>query len=329
MALSRHSKRVLLVGETWVSAATHFKGFDQFGSVTFHSGAGPLARALEHDPKVAEFVALCRKGGTSAEEIETAEKIGLDTGIRVRHPLDPTWELPVWIANFILMDYGTGAIFGCPAHDARDFEFATKYSLPIKPVFVAEGAQEAPLREAYVPMKSEPVRYVHGFAGAEVQTGEAAVDAAIAHAEREGYGKGMTNYRLRDWGISRQRYWGCPIPIVHCAASSAGAIDLRAWWGRSKTAEGSMRRLAIVTSRSSLGRRRADRAPNRLVKITSTPPPGNPATSTCPSSSQLTYSVSRLGRTASGRRNGTFAGCAVIDGYKPLSLRPETRIRTS
>ncbi|NGQ89549.1 leucine--tRNA ligase [Rhodobacter sp. HX-7-19] len=177
----------------------------------------PLAKALEHDPKVAAFVAECRKGGTSAEEIETAEKIGLDTGIRVKHPLDPAWELPVWIANFILMDYGTGAIFGCPAHDQRDFDFATKYGLPIKAVFVAEGAEDAALAEAFVPMKSERVRYVRGFAGAEVQTGEEAIAAAIAHAEAQGYGTGVTKFRLRDWGISRQRYWGCPIPVVHCA----------------------------------------------------------------------------------------------------------------
>jgi len=176
----------------------------------------PLAKALETDPKVAEFVALCRKGGTSAEEIETAEKIGYDTGIRVKHPLDPNWELPVWIANFILMDYGTGAIFGCPAHDQRDFDFATKYGLPIKPVFTADGS-DAALGEAFVPMKSEKVHYIRGFAGAEVQTGDEGVNAAIAHAEANGYGKGVTKYRLRDWGVSRQRYWGCPIPVIHCA----------------------------------------------------------------------------------------------------------------
>jgi len=177
----------------------------------------PLAKALEADPAIAAFVAECRKGGTSAEEIETAEKIGFDTGIRVKHPLDPNWELPVWIANFILMDYGTGAIFGCPAHDQRDFDFATKYGLPIKAVFVAEGEADAPLAAAFVPMKSEKVRYVRGFAGAEVQAGEEGIAAAIAHAEAQGYGKGVTKFRLRDWGISRQRYWGCPIPVVHCA----------------------------------------------------------------------------------------------------------------
>ena len=176
----------------------------------------PLAKTLEADPKVAAFLAQCRLGGTTAEALETAEKIGMDTGIRVKHPLDPNWELPVWIANFILMDYGTGAIFGCPAHDQRDFDFATKYALPIKPVFSAEGA-DAPLTEAYVPMKSEKVTYIRGFAGNAVQTGEEGVAAAIAHAESKGYGQGVTKYRLRDWGISRQRYWGCPIPVIHCA----------------------------------------------------------------------------------------------------------------
>jgi leucyl-tRNA synthetase len=176
----------------------------------------PLARALEADPEVAAFVAECRKGGTSAEEIETAEKIGYDTGIRVKHPLDPNWELPVWIANFILMDYGTGAIFGCPAHDQRDFDFATKYGLPIKAVFTADGS-DAALTEAYVPMKSEKVHYIRGFAGERVQTGDEGVATAIAHAEAQGYGKGVTKFRLRDWGVSRQRYWGCPIPVIHCA----------------------------------------------------------------------------------------------------------------
>ncbi|KEO54212.1 leucine--tRNA ligase [Thioclava pacifica] len=177
----------------------------------------PLAKHLErHDPKVAEFVAKCRAGGTTEEAIETAEKLGMDTGIKVRHPLDTSWELPVYIANFILMDYGTGAIFGCPAHDARDFEFATKYGLPITPVFEpVEG--DYPEAE-YVPLKSEKVRYVRGFAGDEVQTGEDGVATAIAFCEENGIGQGVTKFRLRDWGLSRQRYWGCPIPVIHCEA---------------------------------------------------------------------------------------------------------------
>ncbi|MGH1369830.1 MAG: leucine--tRNA ligase [Maritimibacter sp.] len=179
----------------------------------------PLAKELETtNPEIAAFCAECRKGGTTAAEIETAEKKGMNTGLTVKHPSDDNWVLPVYIANFILMDYGTGAIFGCPAHDQRDFEFATKYDLPIVPVFVAEGAQDAPLTEAYAPMKSDPVRYLRGFAGEEVQTGEAAVEAAITYCEAKGLGEGVSKYRLRDWGVSRQRYWGCPIPVVHCDA---------------------------------------------------------------------------------------------------------------
>ncbi|GAB5432770.1 MAG: leucine--tRNA ligase [Epibacterium sp.] len=176
----------------------------------------PIAKKLEAESQeVADFVAECRKGGTTEEAIETADKLGYDTGLRVKHPLDPNWELPVWIANFILMDYGTGAIFACPAHDQRDFEFATKYNLPIIPVLEpVEGAGE--LTEAYVPTKAEKVRYVRGFAGDELQTGDEGVNTAVDKAEAEGWGQGVTKFRLRDWGLSRQRYWGCPIPVVHC-----------------------------------------------------------------------------------------------------------------
>ena len=177
----------------------------------------PLAKELERDnPEVAAFCADCRKGGTTAAELETAEKKGFDTGLTVRHPFDTSWELPVYIANFILMDYGTGAIFGCPAHDQRDFEFATKYGLPIVATFLPEADSDPELTEPFVPLKSEPVHYVKGFAGEPVQTGEAAVDAAVKFCEENGVGHGVTKFRLRDWGLSRQRFWGTPIPVVHC-----------------------------------------------------------------------------------------------------------------
>ncbi|GGG71495.1 leucine--tRNA ligase [Salipiger pallidus] len=183
----------------------------------------PLARALEAErPEVAEFVAECRKGGTTEEAIETAEKLGFDTGITVRHPFDTSWELPVYIANFILMDYGTGAIFGCPAHDPRDLEFARKYDLPVRSVFAPAMGEEGTFilpedgGPAYVPPKPETVRYLQPFAGAEAMTGEDAIDAAVAFCEDNGVGTGVTKFRLRDWGLSRQRYWGCPIPVVHC-----------------------------------------------------------------------------------------------------------------
>ena len=183
----------------------------------------PLARTLEAErPEVAAFCAEARKGGTTEEAIETAEKLGFDTGLKVRHPVDPDWEIPVWIANFILMDYGTGAIFGCPGHDQRDHDFCRKYGLPIVDTFLPLDGGWDIGAEPYIPQKSERVRFTRGFAGATIQTGEEAIDAAITDAETNGYGKGVTKYRLRDWGISRQRYWGAPIPVVHC--ESCGVV---------------------------------------------------------------------------------------------------------
>ncbi|SEF80028.1 leucine--tRNA ligase [Jhaorihella thermophila] len=179
----------------------------------------PLAKQLEaENPEVAAFVAECRKGGTTEEAIETAEKLGYDTGIRVRHPLDPNWELPVWIANFILMDYGTGAIFACPAHDQRDLDFCRKYDLPVIDTFFALDDPKPVEDVAFVPPKEQKVRWVNHFTGIDVATGEEAIAATIKLAEEQGWGRGVTKYRLRDWGISRQRYWGCPIPVVHCDA---------------------------------------------------------------------------------------------------------------
>ena len=177
----------------------------------------PIAKAMEKEnPKVAEFVARCRMGGTTEEAIEKAEKLGYDTGLRVKHPLDPNWELPVWIANFILMDYGTGAIFGCPAHDQRDLDFCRKYDLQVIDTFFALDNETPVNTEAFVPPKTEKVKWVNHFTGIDVATGQEGIDATIDFAEAQGWGKGVTNFRLRDWGLSRQRYWGCPIPVVHC-----------------------------------------------------------------------------------------------------------------
>ena len=179
----------------------------------------PLARELEaKDEGVARAVAGMRKGGTTEEAIEKAEKLGHDTGLKVRHPLNPDWELPVWIANFILMDYGTGAIFGVPAHDQRDLDFCRKYDLPVIDTFFALDDPKPVENEAFVPPKSEKVKWVDHFTGIDVATGQEAIDATIDFAEAHGWGKGVTKYRLRDWGLSRQRYWGCPIPVVHCDA---------------------------------------------------------------------------------------------------------------
>jgi leucyl-tRNA synthetase len=183
----------------------------------------PIAKQLEAESEeVAAFVAECRKGGTTEEAIETAEKLGYDTGIRVKHPLNPDWELPVWIANFILMDYGTGAIFACPAHDQRDLDFCRKYDLPVTDTFVALDDPKPVENDAFVPPKTEKVKWINHFAGLDEATGEEAINITIDKAEAEGWGQGVTKFRLRDWGLSRQRYWGCPIPVVHC--DSCGVV---------------------------------------------------------------------------------------------------------
>jgi len=177
----------------------------------------PISKALEaENPEIAAQLVEMRKGGTTAEAIETAEKLGYDTGIRVKHPLNPDWELPVWIANFILMDYGTGAIFACPAHDQRDLDFCRKYDLPVVDTFLSLDDPKPVENEAFVPPKTEKVKWVDHFAGLDEATGEEAIDATVKFAEDAGWGTGVEKFRLRDWGLSRQRYWGCPIPVVHC-----------------------------------------------------------------------------------------------------------------
>jgi len=178
----------------------------------------PLAAAYaKRSGEVADFIARCKQGGTTAAELETAEKLGLEIA-EVVHPLDPEWTLPVFIANFVLMDYGTGAIFGVPAHDQRDFEFATKYGLEIQRV-VAPSAEEADRPLFGEADSGDGVLVNSGFLdGMSVEEAKAAV---IARAEAEGWGEGTTVWRLRDWGVSRQRYWGTPIPIVHCERCGA------------------------------------------------------------------------------------------------------------
>jgi leucyl-tRNA synthetase len=191
-----------------------------FGASFVAIAAGhPIAQAVAAtDPEAAEFIAECQRGGTSLAEIEAQEKKGYRTSVEAIHPLDPELRVPVYIANFVLMDYGTGAIFGSPGHDQRDFEFATKYSLPIRRV-VANSAEEASL-----PVVGEAdvitgitvnSRFLDGL------TTEQAIAEVIRRAEEMGWGKGTVQYRLRDWGVSRQRYWGTPIPIIHCPACGA------------------------------------------------------------------------------------------------------------
>ena len=183
----------------------------------------PISKQLaEADPRVADFIAECRKGGASQAEIEQAEKIGWDTSLKVLHPFTGA-EIPVWIANFILSEYGTGAIFACPAHDQRDLDFARKYGLPVIPVVRPEGAGDdfAVGDEAY----TGPGSIFHSdfLDGLDIETAKA---EAIRRVEAAGTGQGATIYRLRDWGVSRQRYWGCPIPIIHC--SSCGPVEVPA-----------------------------------------------------------------------------------------------------
>jgi leucyl-tRNA synthetase len=171
-----------------------------------------VAELAQGNPQMQEFIRECEALGTSVAAIETAEKKGFDTGLKVKHPFDEAIELPVYIANFVLMDYGSGALFGCPAHDERDHELATKLGLPIKSVIASPDGKEYDPKDGTYTGDGTMINseFLNGLDVAEAK------QKATQQLEKLGVGKKQVNYRLRDWCISRQRYWGCPVPIINC-----------------------------------------------------------------------------------------------------------------
>jgi len=230
--LERWPERVRLMQENWIGkskgARVHFALTDSNETLEIYTtrpdtlfGASfmavaadhPLAQTLkENNPAIAGFVAQCHRMGTSEEAIEKAEKKGIDTGLTVDHPFIEGKTLPVYVANFVLMDYGTGAIFGCPAHDQRDLDFARKYNLDVTRVVAGPDGDDSDIGdEAYTgPGNIINSDFLTGLSAEEARK------AAIERLSAQNQGTETTNYRLRDWGLSRQRYWGCPIPVIHC-----------------------------------------------------------------------------------------------------------------